>query len=132
MKFDWSIWFGIIVQPAGTPEVLKLASWDVFFGDMLKFCKEQVADSPEFFGSLSNLILTKLVKAVPMSKPISAETTAFLRTFLDSLAKNASATGQGVDHEETLQCLASVLNFGAAPGLLIRDSDADIWYDMTW
>lgn len=99
-----------------------MAHWDVFFGEILKFCKEQVSDSPEFFGSLSNLILTRLVKAVPVSKPISAESTAFLRTFLDSLAKNAAATGQGIDHEDTLQCLASVLNFGAAPGLLMHDA----------
>lgn len=92
---------------------------------MLKLCKEQVPDSPDFFGSLANLLLTRLVKAVQVSKPISAETTAFLRTFLDNLAKNASATGQGVDHEDTLQSLASVLNFGAGPGLLMHVSDSD-------
>ena len=101
--------------------MLKLADWAVFFNEILPKCKEQVPDSPGFFRSLANLILNRLVKSVPVSKPITAESTAYVRTFLDDLAKHASATGQGVDHEETLLSLASLLNFGAAPGLIVGD-----------
>lgn len=97
--------------------MLKLASWDCFFDEVLAHCKKHLPDCPEFFMSLANFVLTRLVKSVPTSKPISAESTGFLRNFVDSLAKHASATGSGMDHEDTLLDLAAVLNFGAAPGL---------------
>ena len=96
--------------------MLKLATWDVFFDEVLAHCKKHLPDCPDYFGSLANLVVTRLVKSVPISKPINVETTGFLRSFLDGLAKHASATGSGMEHEETLLDLASMLNFGAAPG----------------
>lgn len=96
--------------------MLKLASWDVFFDDVRSYCMKLIPDCPDFFGSLANLVLTRLVRAVPVGKPITSETTQYLRTFLDGLAKHASATGKGIDHEDCLHSLASMVSFGAAPG----------------
>lgn len=95
-----------------------MGAWDSFFDDVRAHCDSHIPDYPGFFASLAELILSKMIRSVQMSKPINAETTAYIRSFLDGLAKHASATGQGMDHDECLQSLASMLNFGSAPGLL--------------
>jgi len=98
-------------------EVLKLAQWEHFFTEFHSHCQKLLPDSPDYFGSIANLLLLKLVKSVPTSKPITQESIGYLRGFVDFMSTNASLTGSGMDHEDNLASLASMLNFGSALGL---------------
>ena len=98
------------------PEAFKFANWQTFFEDIHVLCVQHVPDSPGFFGTLTQDLLDRLVKAVPVGRPINSDTLSYLKAFSEMAAKNHAKSGQGTDHEETMYALAGCLNFGCAPG----------------
>ena len=97
-------------------QALKLSKWNIFFVDAYKLFQTNVPESPEFFASVAGQILDRVVRHIPISKPITQESMGLLREYLEELSKNHSKTGTGVKHEEVLEGLAAMVNFGSAPG----------------
>ena len=78
---------------------------------------KHLAEVPDYFSVLANLVLSKLVKSINTSKAVTAESIAYLKGFCEQLSQHHSLTGSGTLHEETLKSVAALVSFGSAPGL---------------
>ena len=103
-------------------ENLKLLQWRELFEETYTLCRRH--GEPQFFTLLVSQILQRLIKAVPITKGVTNETTSNLRAFVDCLsdAGNAEKTRpDGLDqssHACVLNDVKMVLDFTAPPNLL--------------
>ena len=105
-------------------ENLKLLQWSEFYGKTHKMCKKHGDDDAAFFSLLASQLLQRLVKAVPVSKGITAETTANLNAFVTVMTEpgNVEKTLQkemdATHHSSVLADLRLVLDFSSPPTLV--------------
>ena len=101
---------------------LKLLQWRELFEETYMLCRRH--GEPRFFTLLVSQILQRLIKAVPISKGVTNETTSNLRAFVDCMSDvgNAAKTRPGEleasRHENVLNDVRLVLDFAAPPNLV--------------
>ncbi|CAE7781666.1 unnamed protein product [Symbiodinium sp. CCMP2592] len=101
-------------------DALKLVQWDAFFTETYDLCVKHVPEEyAELFQLLASQLLQRLLKAIPMNKPITAETTAYLKAFvlkaLDHPEKTQSIHWTREDHVDFLKSIRDVVDFSRSP-----------------
>ena len=102
---------------------LKLLKWHEFFSDTYILCKRHAdgQGANAFFSLLASQLLQRLVKAVPVSKGVNAETIANLNSFVvimtdpDHVRKTQTDGMSDEDHDVVMADVRSVLDFSAPP-----------------
>ncbi|CAE7224018.1 unnamed protein product, partial [Symbiodinium sp. CCMP2456] len=100
-------------------DALKLAQWDTFFTETHELCVNHIVDHAMFFQLLASQLLQRLLKAIPMCKPITGETTSYIRAFvlvaINHSAKTQSTGWTADDHLDFLKSIKDVADFSTPP-----------------
>ena len=117
LKVCTTIWKRILKAVAF--DALKLAQWDVFFTETHNLCVKHVADHAVFFQILASQLLQRLLKAIPMGKPITGETTSYIKAFvlvaIEHSSKTQSIGWTADDHLDFLKSIRDVTDFSTPP-----------------
>ena len=121
-------------------DALKLAQWDAFFTETYDLCVKHVpGEYAELFQLLASQLLQRLLKAIPMNKPITCETTAYLKAFVMATVNYSEKTRarhwSPQDHLDFLKSIRDVVDFSSSPTVVknavarVKTDDGD---DKHW
>ena len=118
---------------------LKVANFDKYFGDTFSLCQNQLADEHlAFFTGLTGQLLAKLVKGIPQSKAITADSLKYLKNFVDSICKHAEKTGNAFaadDPESDAKAVSDlklIVDFTSAPAKVLQLKADEIAASNHW
>ena len=102
---------------------LKLMQWSEFFQETFLLCETHAGADEKitFFSLLASQLLQRLVKAVAVTKGVTAETTANLKAFVDVMSapdntdKTLPSDMSAADHAAALADVSAALDFNAPP-----------------
>lgn len=118
---------------------LKVANFDKYFGDTFSLCAKHLPDEHlAFFTMLTGQLLSKLVKGIPQSKAITADSLKYLKNFVDNICKHAEKT-DGRFASENPECdakaltdLKLIVDFASAPAKVLQLETAEISSTEHW